>query len=98
MAADDWVILLDHTIQLGAEKLFVILGLRERTIDFGRPLQYEDLEPLWMSASAHWNGDVIREVLERLDASSDAVNTRWATMAVISEKACVWPGFRTSMM
>jgi hypothetical protein len=67
VVADDWVILLDHTIQLGAEKLFVILGLRERTIDFGRPLQYEDLEPLWMSASAHWNGDFIREVLERLE-------------------------------
>ncbi len=65
--ADDWVVLLDHTNQLGTEKLFVILGLRESTIDFGRPLQYEDLEPLWMSASAQWNGDFIREVLERLE-------------------------------
>jgi hypothetical protein len=64
--ADDWVILLDHTIQLGAEKLCVILGLRESLIDFRRPLQYEDLEPLWMSSSARWNGDFIHEILERL--------------------------------
>ncbi len=61
-----WGILLDHTVQLGSEKLFVIVGLRESTIDFRRPLQYEDLEPLWMSASAHWNGDFISEILERL--------------------------------
>ena len=36
--ADDWVILLDHCAQLGAEKLFVILGIRESTLDFSRPL------------------------------------------------------------
>ncbi len=64
--ADDWVILLDHSIPLGSKKLFVILGIRERTIDFSRPLAYDDLEPLWMSASAQWNGDFIGELLERL--------------------------------
>lgn len=63
---DDWVILLDHTVQLGSEKLFVIVGLRESTLDFQRPLQYEDLDPLWMSASAHWTGEFIQEILERL--------------------------------
>ncbi len=66
--ADDWIILLDHSIQLGAEKLFVILGIRESTIDFSRPLAYADLDPLWMSASAHWNGQFIREIVERLQS------------------------------
>ncbi len=61
------MILLDHTVQLGPEKLFVILGFRERTIDFGRPVHYEDLDPLWMSASAHWNGEFVHEVLVRLE-------------------------------
>lgn len=65
--ADDWVILLDHTVQLGSEKLFVVLGFRERTLDFGRPLRYEDVEPLWMSASTHWNGEFVHEVLVRLE-------------------------------
>jgi hypothetical protein len=64
--ADDWIILLDHSVRLGAEKLFVILGIRESTVDFSRSLVYADLEPLWMSASGHWNGPFIRDVLLRL--------------------------------
>jgi len=64
--ATDWVILLDHTIQLGPSKLFVIWGIRASTIDFTRPLRYQDLEPLWMSASPQWTGDFIGELLERL--------------------------------
>lgn len=64
--AEDWVILLDHSIQLGPGKLFVIWGLRASTIDFHRPLRYQDLDPVWMSARSHWNGELIRELLERL--------------------------------
>ncbi len=64
--ADDWVILLDHTVKIGADKLFVIMGIRERNMDFTRPLRYEDLTPLWMSVSSHWNGPVIRDILLRL--------------------------------
>ena len=64
--ADDWVLLLDHCGQLGAEKLFVILGIRESMLDFSRPLAYTDMTPLWISASAQWNGNFIREIVERL--------------------------------
>lgn len=64
--ADDWVILLDHTVKIGPDKLFVILGIRERTIDFTRPLRYEDLAPVWMSTSAQWNGPFVRDILVRL--------------------------------
>ncbi len=64
--ADDWIILLDHSVRLGAEKLCVILGLRESLLDLSRPLVYADLEPLWMSASAQWNGPFVRDVVERL--------------------------------
>lgn len=64
--ADDWMILLDHSVRLGAEKLFVILGIRESAVDFSRPLVYADLEPLWMSARTQWNGPFIRDVLIRL--------------------------------
>ena len=67
--ANDWVILLDHSIQLSPSKLFVIWGIRASTIDFSRPVQYQDLEPLWLSASPHWTGDFIGELLERLQAS-----------------------------
>ncbi len=64
--ADDWIIVLDHSGRLGAEKLCVILGIRESACDFSRPLVYADLEPVWMSASAQWNGAFIRDVVVRL--------------------------------
>jgi len=64
--ADDWIILLDHCVRLGAEKLFVIVGIRESALDFSRPLRYADLEPLWISASAQWNGPFVHDVVARL--------------------------------
>lgn len=67
--ANDWIILLDHTIQLDPSKLFVIWGIRASTIDFTRPLRYQDLEPLWISTSTQWTGDFIAELLERLQAT-----------------------------
>lgn len=66
--ADDWIILLDHTVKIGADKLFVIMGIRERNIDVTRPLRYEDLTPVWMSTSAHWNGPFIRDILLRVQS------------------------------
>jgi hypothetical protein len=67
--ARDWIILLDESVQLGPEKLLVIWGIRASTVDIHRPLRYQDLEPLWISASAHWNGPFIRDILERLDGA-----------------------------
>jgi hypothetical protein len=65
--AKDWIILLDESVQLGPGKLLVIWGIRASTVDIHRPLRYQDLEPLWISASAHWNGPFIRDILERLE-------------------------------
>lgn len=67
--ARDWIILLDESIQLGPGKLLVIWGIRASMVDIHRPLRYQDLEPLWISASTHWNGPFIRDILERLDGS-----------------------------
>ena len=59
--ADDWILILDHSIQLGQEKLFVVFGIRERHIDFRRPLRYQDLAPVRDISKPHWNGQVIRD-------------------------------------
>ncbi len=64
--ADDWVIVLDHSIQLGCEKLFVVLGIRESEIDFTRPLRFQDLEALALVAKDKWDGEVIRDCLIEL--------------------------------
>ncbi len=66
--ADDWVILLDHSIQLGREKLFVVLGIRESEIDFTRPLRFQDLVPLLLVAKAKWNLEEARDCLLEVKA------------------------------
>jgi len=66
--ADDWVIVLDHSIQLGREKLFVVLGIRESEIDFSRPLRFQDLESLMLVAKERWNGEAVRDCLLELKA------------------------------
>jgi hypothetical protein len=55
--AEDWIILLDHSIQLGQDKLFVVLGIRECQIDFTRPLTYHDLTPFVITSKPSWNAD-----------------------------------------
>ena len=35
---DDWIIMIDESIQIGREKILLILGIREKDIDFARPL------------------------------------------------------------
>ena len=42
--AQDWIIIIDESIQLGQEKLLVILSVRSSNIDFKKPLNYKDVE------------------------------------------------------
>ena len=64
--ADDWIIILDHSIQLGRGKLFVVFGIRESEIDFTRPLIFQDLEPLILVPKEKWDGEVVRDYLIEL--------------------------------
>jgi len=65
--SDDWIIIPDHSIQLGQEKLFVVFGVRESKINFSRPLQYHDLEPLIIISKKKWTGEIISDYLEELE-------------------------------
>ena len=64
--SDDWIIIPDHSIQLGQEKLFVVFGIREAKIDFSRPLQYNDLTPLIITSKKKWTGEIINDYLKDL--------------------------------
>jgi hypothetical protein len=44
--ADDWVWMVDHSIQIGQCKCLVILGIRLRDLPEGRPLGHQDMEPI----------------------------------------------------
>lgn len=67
--ADDWIIILDHSIQLGQDKMQVILGIRERDIDFTRPLRYQDLVPLGMWIKNKWNATIVADTIKQLQES-----------------------------
>lgn len=74
--ADDWVIILDESIQLGKDKILVILGIRESEIDFTRPLEFTDLTPFRVISKENWNGELISEVL--VDVREELGNIKYA--------------------
>lgn len=66
--ADDWVWIVDHTIQIGAEKCLVVLGIRLSNLPCPeRCLNLEDLEPIDIIPVRKSNGEVVWQQFE--DAS-----------------------------
>lgn len=64
--ADDWVWIVDHTIQIGVEKCFVILGIRLCSLPpHGRCLSHEDVEPIALLPVKQSNGEVVWQQLEK---------------------------------
>lgn len=64
--ANDWILIIDESIQFGHEKLLVIYGLRASKIDFTKALNYQNLTPLLISARTSWTGDLINKELEKI--------------------------------
>ncbi len=63
---DDWIVILDESIQLGQDKVLVIFGIREKDIDFSRPLRFQDLSILTEKVRKTWNGELIKSELDSL--------------------------------
>jgi len=91
--ADDWVLILDHSIQLGKEKVFVILGIREKNIDFTRPLQFHDLLPLREISKEYWSGEIIRDCL--IDLKNEIGNIKYA---VGDHASCIKKGLEMAQI
>ncbi len=63
--ADDWIWIIDHTVQLGNEKCMVIPGVRESSLpDCELHLKHEDVEPLALFPVEKSNGEVVFRQLE----------------------------------
>jgi hypothetical protein len=60
---NDWVVILDESVQFGQNKLLVVYGIRQSDIDFSRPLIYRDLSTLALMSKSSWNGEDIKKVL-----------------------------------
>jgi len=63
--ADDWAWIVDHTVQIGAEKCLVILGVRLSALPaVGECLSHEDVEPIALMPVEKSNGGVVYQQLE----------------------------------
>ena len=62
--AQDWIWIVDHTVQLGSEKCLVILGIRQSSLPPGElHLSHEDVEPIALLPVTHSNGAIVYEQL-----------------------------------
>jgi len=62
----DWVGLLDESIQVGSEKLLLLLGFRlEPARRWGKPLRGDDVVVLGMEVQQSWTGERVADFLRR---------------------------------
>jgi hypothetical protein len=63
--ADDWVWIVDHTVQVGSQKCLVILGTRLSALPAaGQCLSHEDVEPIALLVVEKSKGEVVYQQLE----------------------------------
>jgi len=63
--AEDWVYLIDHTVQIGPQKCFLVLGFRLSEVHWeGRGLRHRDLQALAVVPMMHANGKAVEAELE----------------------------------
>jgi hypothetical protein len=64
-AADDWVWMVDHTVQIGQEKALLIVGLRLSGLPaVGQALRHEDVEPILLEPVKESNGEIVYQQLQ----------------------------------
>lgn len=63
--AEDWVWIVDHTVQIGVEKCLVILGMRLSTLPPpGQCIGHEEVEPIALYPVKHSSGEIVFQQLE----------------------------------
>jgi hypothetical protein len=69
--ADDWMWILDHTMQLGERKCLIIVGLRQSAWDADdRCLRHEDVEVIDLQPVTESTGEVVYRQLEAATAKT----------------------------
>lgn len=68
-AGEDWVWLVDHTVQLGKHKGLVVVGLRLGAWQADpRPLEHQDVRLLHLAPMEHSDGQAVRRELKKVIA------------------------------
>lgn len=69
--ADDWIWIVDHTIQIGTKKCLLIVGLRLSAWNPERgPLTLQDLQIILLEPVEKSNGDIVFRQLQRAEAET----------------------------
>jgi len=69
--AQDWVWIIDHTVQLGDDKCLVILGVRLRDLPSGDCcISHAEVEPIMLAPVKKSNGEVVYQQLEQAVAKT----------------------------
>jgi hypothetical protein len=69
--ADDWVWLVDHTVQLGSQKGLIVIGLRLSAWSTNpRPLEHQDVRLLHLAPMEHSDGQAVQRELKKVVAST----------------------------
>ena len=71
--ADDWVWIMDHVVNKGVYKCFLVLGVRMSTLEKRKDLtlRIEDLEPLGVVPMKVSNGELVAAELEKIVAKAE---------------------------
>lgn len=85
--AEDWVYIIDNSIQVGKQKCLLILGFRLSQILEMRSLRFEDMEPLALEVHNEVNADVVDKAI-----SKAAIKTGIPRMICSDEGPDVKPG------
>jgi hypothetical protein len=63
--AEDWVYLIDHTVQIGPQKCLLVVGFRLSEVRWeGRGLRHHDLQALALVPMVHATGEAVEAELE----------------------------------
>jgi hypothetical protein len=91
--ADDWVWIVDHTVQVGKEKCLVILGIRLGCLPTtGQSLRHEDVEPLGLFPVKQSNGEIVYQqleaVMDKTGVPREIIADQGSDLKVGMEKFC----------
>ena len=69
--SDDWIWLIDHSVQIGVEKCLVILGIRQSQLpERGKCLQHQDMELIELLPVKNSNQEIVEQQLENAVAKT----------------------------
>lgn len=61
-----WICVADHTIQVGTNKAFAVIGIPLKTMMLGRALTLKDATVLSVSVKESWTGEIIAKTLKKI--------------------------------